>query len=152
MEKQKHPGGGPVSASSFMSVFKKEMSKKESPQKQPSIDKEPKKNVAVLIIEEAQEILRDYFENADFISMLEQSSPLTKQQLSIQSELSQISSELCFEATQVQNSIEEMPNIRRLLTRISELLTLEDYAITSYEFRHSKLLYSLELLLTKSPS
>ena len=88
VEKQKHPGGGPVSASSFMSVFKKEMSKKESPQKQPSIDKEPKKNVAVLIIEEAQEILRDYFENADFISMLEQSSPLTKQQLSIQSELS----------------------------------------------------------------
>lgn len=45
-----------------------------------------------------------------------------------------------------------MSNIRRLLTRISELLTLEDVAITSYEFRHSKLLFSLELLLTKSPT
>jgi hypothetical protein len=84
--------------------------------------------------------------------MLEQSSPLTKQQLSIQSELTQISTELCTEATQIQNSIEEMPTIRRLLTRISELLTLEDYAITSYEFRQSKLLFALELLLTKSPS
>jgi hypothetical protein len=45
-----------------------------------------------------------------------------------------------------------MPTIRRLLTRISELLTLEDYAITSYEFRHSKLLFALELFLTKSPN
>jgi hypothetical protein len=45
-----------------------------------------------------------------------------------------------------------MPTIRRLFTRISELLTLEDYAITSYEFRHSKLLFALELLLTKSPN
>mgnify|MGYP006950505115 FL=1 len=66
-----------------MSVFKKEMSKKESPKKEAKEDKEPKKNIAVLIIEGASELLKCYFENSDFISMLEQSSPLTKQQLSI---------------------------------------------------------------------
>jgi hypothetical protein len=52
----------------------------------------------------------------------------------------------------VQGSIEEMINIRRLLTRIAELLTLEDYAITSYEFKNSKLLLALEILLTKTPN
>ena len=53
-----------------MSVFKKEMSKKESPKKEAKEDKEPKKNIAVLIIEGASELLKCYFENSDFISML----------------------------------------------------------------------------------
>ena len=88
VEKQKHSsggggGGGGGGAISFMSVFKKEMTKKESPKKEVKEDKEPKKNIAVLIIEGASELLKSYFENSDFISMLEQSSPLTKQQLSI---------------------------------------------------------------------
>lgn len=54
-----------------MSVFKKEMSKKESPKKEIKEDKEPKKNIAVLIIEDAQELLKSYFENPEFIQKLE---------------------------------------------------------------------------------
>jgi hypothetical protein len=80
------------------------------------------------------------------------SSPLTKLQLSIKSELCQISQELCQEATNIQHTMEEMHLVRKLLTRIAELLTMEDYAITSYEFRNSRLLFALELLLTKSPT
>ena len=38
------------------------------------------------------------------------------------------------------------------MTRVTELLTLEHCAITSYEFKQSNLLLALELLLTKSPS
>lgn len=67
-------------------------------------------------------------------------------------ELTQLSRDLCQEATQIQDSADSMANIRRLLTRIADLLTLEHCAITSYEFKQSKLLLALELLLTKSPS
>lgn len=42
--------------------------------------------------------------------------------------------------------------MRRILARVGELLTLEDCAITCYEFKQSHLLWALELLLTKSPS
>ena len=52
----------------------------------------------------------------------------------------------------MQASMDEMANIRRLLTRVCDLLTLDEHAITSYEFKHSKLLQALELLLTKTPS
>ena len=41
---------------------------------------------------------------------------------------------------------------RALLSKIGELLTLQGCAITSYEFKQSNLLFTLELLLTKSPS
>ena len=62
VEKQKHSSGG-GGATTFMSVFKKEMSKKESPKKEVKEDKESKKNIAVLIIEGATQILKSYFEN-----------------------------------------------------------------------------------------
>jgi len=48
--------------------------------------------------------------------------------------------------------MDEMSNIRKLLTRVCDLITLEEHAITSYEFKHSNLLQALELLLTKTPS
>ena len=67
-------------------------------------------------------------------------------------ELKLLSDELCHEATQTQQSVDGMTSIRRLLTRMSELLTLDTCAITSYEFKRSELPYALELLLTKSPS
>ena len=50
-------------------------------------------------------------------------------------ELTQLSQELCVEATQVQDSADALANIRRLLTRVAELLTLENCQITSYEFK-----------------
>jgi hypothetical protein len=67
-------------------------------------------------------------------------------------ELTQLSRDLCQEATQTQDSADSMANIRRLLTRVADLLTLEHCAVTSYEFKQSNLLLALELLLTKSPS
>jgi hypothetical protein len=48
--------------------------------------------------------------------------------------------------------MDDMSNIRKLLTRVCDLITLEEHAITSYEFKHSNLLQALELLLTKTPS
>jgi len=36
--------------------------------------------------------------------------------------------------------MDEMANIRKLLIRVSDLLTQDGQAITSYEFKHSKLL------------
>ena len=45
-----------------------------------------------------------------------------------------------------------MANIRKLLMRVTELLTLEDCAVTSYEFKSSGLLFALETLLAITPS
>jgi hypothetical protein len=59
-----------------MSVFKS-ASKKESPLKGQQEKDANKKNIAIQIIEEAQELLTVYFENDKFIQMLEQSSPMT---------------------------------------------------------------------------
>ena len=50
-------------------------------------------------------------------------------------ELTQLSQDLCVEATQTQDSTDALANIRRLLTRVAELLTLEQCRITSYEFK-----------------
>lgn len=36
--------------------------------------------------------------------------------------------------------------------RVTELLTLEDCAVTSYEFKSSNLLFALETLLTITPN
>jgi hypothetical protein len=66
---------------------------------------------------------------------LEKFSPATKQQLNMLGELTQLSQDLCVEATQTQDSSDALANIRRLLTRVAELLTLEQCRITSYEFK-----------------
>ena len=114
--------------------------------------KEQKQNIAVQIIAQAKALLTDYFENQEFIANLEKFSPATKQQLNMLGELTQLSQELCAEATQTQDSSDALANIRRLLTRVAELLTLDECRITSYEFKQSNLLLAFELLLTKSPS
>jgi hypothetical protein len=106
----------------------------------------------VRIIKLSQDILSRYFESAAFISELEKSSNETKIQLNLKSELDKISEEIINEAVKVQESMDEMATIRKLLTRVCDLITLEEHAITSYEFKHSKLLQALELLVTKTPS
>ena len=52
----------------------------------------------------------------------------------------------------MQQTPAELALVRGVLGRICELLTLEDCAITCFEFKQSNLLWALELLLTKSPS
>ena len=47
----------------------------------------------------------------------------------------------------------EMAKIEQLLTRVIELLTTNsEISMTSFEFKKSKLLFSLNLLLTKTPN
>jgi hypothetical protein len=58
----------------------------------------------------------------------------------LKAELNKIGEELCNEACVMQSSMDEMANIRKLLIKVSDLLTQDGQAITSYEFKHSKLL------------
>jgi len=49
--------------------------------------------------------------------------------------------------------MEEMAKIEKLLTRVIEMLTTNsEISMTSFEFKKSKLLFSLNLLLTKTPN
>ena len=111
-----------------------------------------KTNVAVAIVSEAKSLLGDYFDNQQFLEQLGSHSAATKQQLTLLSELTQLSQELCHEATQLHIKESELENLHRIMERICELLTLRDIAITCYEFRQSHLLFALEILLTKPPS
>lgn len=53
----------------------------------------------------------------------------------------------------MQNSMEEMAKTEQLLTRVTELLsTNSETSMTSFEFKKSRLLFSLNLLLTKTPN
>jgi len=111
-----------------------------------------KPNIALHIIGQAQALLADYFENPGFLEKLSSHSPQTKLQLGLLSELTELARDLSHEATQLQLSATDLAGVRGLLGRVGELLTLEECAITSYEFKQSHLLWALELLLTKSPS
>ena len=49
--------------------------------------------------------------------------------------------------------MDEMAKIEKLLTRVIELLTSNsEISMTSFEFKKSKLLFSLNLLFTKTPN
>jgi len=46
----------------------------------------------------------------------------------------------------------KMTELKRQLEQVADLLTDKEFAITSYEFANSKLLFAFELLFAKSPS
>ena len=96
--------------------------------------------------------MSSYFDNKEFIEKLCASSPHIKKELSILEELTNISKDLFEQACESQNSLKEMATIRQLLERVSEMLRGDNIQITTYEFRNSNLLQSLEFLLTKTPS
>lgn len=97
----------------------------------------------------AQSLLNDYFDNTAFIESLKQHSAQTSLQLSQLEDLTLLSSELCEQACTLQSTSEELADARKTLDRIGEIMTSQ---ITSHEFKQSRLLKSLTLFLTKTPS
>lgn len=98
-------------------------------------------------------MVNDYFQNKEFLLRLEQHSPANKEQLSIFGKLSEISGKLQTEATKLHLTMEDASQIKELITSMCQLLTQQGPAlVTSHEFKDSGLLFSLELLLTSTPS
>lgn len=50
-------------------------------------------------------------------------------------ELTSIAQDLCLEAMELQQSAADLKNIRNLMGRVAELLTINDCQITGYEFK-----------------
>lgn len=96
--------------------------------------------------------MKEYFDNSAFIDQLRQHSEQTKLQLGLMEELTQLAQKLSEEACVLHLTTSSLAQAREVLAQIGNLMTLNDCAITSHEFKKSKLLWALNLFLSKTPS